>query len=943
MDYSKYKAIPFWSWNDKLEIKELEEQIQWMKDNAFGGYFMHARLGLKTEYLGEEWFDCIKACCDKGEELGLDAWAYDENGWPSGFAGGKLLEDPENKDRYLTYTLGEFDANALVSYLVTEEELKRTNVGGEGEYLNVYQHYSPATADILNEKVVDKFIAETHEKYKKELGKNISKRIRGFFTDEPQYYRWKHPYTKVLPEYFLKTYNEDIFDGLGLMFVEKKGYRAFRYKYWLSMQSLMLSAFAEKIYNWCIDNDLELTGHYIDETSLTWQMACCAGIMPFYAYETIPGIDRLGRPIGAPLAPRQVSSVARQMGRKRVLAESYGVAGWDTTPFELKLITEMMFVNGVNLLCQHLIPYSEHGERKRDCPVHFSSVNPWVKHDFKTFNEYFAKLGCLIGESKEIVNVGLFCTIRSMYLEFKREECYESRNPINDSYAQLCWRMSKENIAYHVIDETMVERFGRVEGDKFIVGQCEYKYLVFPKTLTIGRKMQELLQEFYDNGGKLHFIDDAPSYLEGEEFEFGFSTNCKWEEIENAQPYRVLQKNTDVMSTYREIDGKNIIYAVNLTKDNSYDIDFEGNFKGFISYDIESGEEKKMSKKVHFDPGDSFILVLSDEETPIESEKKKFTLSGPFKIKYINDNYLTLDKMKYSIDGINFSDKIGYMGVFSEMKRLHYAGDLYLKYEFEIEKVPSKIDLLIEDTNTINVQVNGNEIEYTGVSDFEKQLYRANIVDFVKKGNNEILVKMHYFQSDKVNKVIYGDKTAKMSLGNLLTYDSTIEACYLQGDFGVYSKDGITSGKEPNVLIGDNFYISDRKTETSGDLVRDGYPFFAGKVKLATRYIADGSEQILELLGRHHLSEAVINGVKAKKSYFSNKINVTGLLKKGKNDIEITLVSSSRNLLGPHHYLLNEEPVAVSSQTWELGGTWTDGKSTHERDNYSFARFGLYK
>ena len=106
MDYSKYKAVPFWSWNDRLEKTELINQVKWMKENGFGGYFMHARSGLKTEYLDDEWFDCIETSVDEGDKLGLKSWAYDENGWPSGFVGGKLLENPENCDKYLTYTIG---------------------------------------------------------------------------------------------------------------------------------------------------------------------------------------------------------------------------------------------------------------------------------------------------------------------------------------------------------------------------------------------------------------------------------------------------------------------------------------------------------------------------------------------------------------------------------------------------------------------------------------------------------------------------------------------------------------------------------------------------------------------------------------------------------------------------------------------------------------------
>ncbi len=87
----KYKSIPFWSWNSKLEPEELVRQIHWMYENGMGGFFMHARSGLKTEYLSDEWMHCIEVCADEAEKLGMDAWIYDENGWPSGFVGGKLL------------------------------------------------------------------------------------------------------------------------------------------------------------------------------------------------------------------------------------------------------------------------------------------------------------------------------------------------------------------------------------------------------------------------------------------------------------------------------------------------------------------------------------------------------------------------------------------------------------------------------------------------------------------------------------------------------------------------------------------------------------------------------------------------------------------------------------------------------------------------------------
>lgn len=43
-------SIPFWSWNDKLNEDELRRQIRNMHDMKMQGFFMHARVGLETEY-----------------------------------------------------------------------------------------------------------------------------------------------------------------------------------------------------------------------------------------------------------------------------------------------------------------------------------------------------------------------------------------------------------------------------------------------------------------------------------------------------------------------------------------------------------------------------------------------------------------------------------------------------------------------------------------------------------------------------------------------------------------------------------------------------------------------------------------------------------------------------------------------------------------------------
>lgn len=357
-----YRPIPFWSWNGKLQKEDLISQINKMKSYGMGGYFMHARSGLITDYLSEEWMEAISTCTDCGEKIGMTSWIYDENGYPSGFAGGKLLETEEYHDQYLTFTMGEVDCEADINYLINDEELfLAKDFNQKGEWLNIFIHNSIGTADVLNSEVTDEFIKLTHEQYKEHFGEDFSKKITGIFTDEPQYYRGAMAYTRVMKDYYYEKYHENLFDGLGLLFVKKKGWRAFRYRYWKCMQELLVHNYAERVYNWCEKNNIKFTGHYVEESSLGFQRAFCGGIMPLYEYMHIPGIDWLGAKTDNELSPRQVASVAAQLGKKQILTESFACCGWQVKPNDLKRIAGFQFVNGVNLLCHHLVPYSEYG------------------------------------------------------------------------------------------------------------------------------------------------------------------------------------------------------------------------------------------------------------------------------------------------------------------------------------------------------------------------------------------------------------------------------------------------------------------------------------------------------------------------------------------------------------------------------------------------------
>ena len=636
-------SLPFWSWNDKLEKDKLLAQIDWMKNHGFGGFFMHARAGLKTEYLSEEWFDCINACIEYAREKGMEAWAYDENGWPSGFVGGKLLENEKNREWFLQAELGKKDETALVSYDVTDVSLRRLYVGEPCEIaLNVYKHISVSTVDILDGSVVDQFITETHERYRKETGEKF-KDLFGFFTDEPQYYRMATPFPHEIAGVFEKEYSEDILDGLGLLFIEKEGYRQFRYRYWKACQSLMLENFAKKVYDWCDENEQKLTGHYVEERDLYGQMLFNSGIMPFYEYEHIPGIDWLCRRFMSVVPARQVGSVAAQLGKKEVLTETYAMTGWDATPQELKAMTEFQYLYGPNRTCQHLLPYSEKEDRKRDHPSHFTPLNPWIEQGMYAFNRYFDWLGEMMQEGEEPVSVAVLHPIRSAYFCYQHGK-EESTAALDKALLSFCNSLAENQIAFHFLDETLLAKYGFVKDGKISCGKCEYSYWLLPKCDTMDKSTEKLLREFIKQGGKVYLADEKPHYLEGEPFAYEYlRSNVTLDEIKAVQPYKLEYQGGLIYSVYKKSTDGDFIFLLNISDDETAVGSLMVNdVKNLTEYDFNADAAWTFDGNFKLEPFRSAVIYVCKTGDAM-CEKQTVLFGGEMKVVERDENAILLD------------------------------------------------------------------------------------------------------------------------------------------------------------------------------------------------------------------------------------------------------------------------------------------------------------
>ena len=964
----EYGSIPFWSWNDKLEEGELRHQIRHMKERGMNGFFMHARGGLETEYLSDEWFDCVKACVDEAKKLGMEAWSYDENGWPSGFAGGELLKDNRNFALSIEHRDGSFpeigddiyaEGSVIAVYRKNDDgsfTLACEDCGCES-YLILYRRFDNSYVDTLDGSITDKFIEATHAEYKRRLNaEDFGAAMPGFFTDEPQYYRWGHPYSNTLPDEFEKAYGYSIYDKLPALFFDFDGADKFRYDYYYLIHKLFVNNFIKKIYDWCIENGCGLTGHAVEESSLGGQMMCIGGCMPFYEYETIPGIDYLGRGIQADISMKQLGSACAQLGKKKALSEMFGCCGWDVSPTELKRIAEVQYAGGVNVMCQHLYPYSERGQRKRDYPQHYSEHNPWDEYTTE-FNLYFNNLGAALAQGQEYAPILVIHPIHGAYCKYKKDD-HRSLGEIESKFFGLSNLLGQNQIPYHYGDEWMMERMASVKDGKITVGQCTYDAVIVPFTYSLDSSTVSLLKEFTAQGGKVWLFDRKPDYIDGEAADYSWlESNISFDDI-SAMRDAVILRNGRYVGELRKMTrvlsgGERIVYITNVSDKalNGVNVTLPaGNWAKLNMHTLETEPIciKDGAAVLNFADAESVVLVSGDDVDCGALEKAPAPavdfIPVPKNVRLAEKpaNIFTLDIASRSNDGAAYDAPMSVMGIKDNLLREQYSGKVYLKFTFTLEYQPKNLRAVLEPMYE-RVTVNGTEVVPSKADWwFDKSFASAEISALTHEGVNEIVVEVNHYQRDYVYYVLYSGVSE--SLRNCLVFDTEIENMYLVGDFAVRC-DGVFADDQRNSTTFDGTFTLTAQPEVvpAENIVRGGFPFYSGKIKTAFTYqYSDVKPTALRLGGRFACAEITVNGEKAGTMLFEREIDLSAWLKDGENEIGVTIANSMRNTMGPHHRH-DPEAYSVGPGTFSFEKEWNGRQCGGYVDRYAFVKYGMKK
>ena len=586
----EYSSGPLWVWNDMLTEEQVVRSLRELHHQHIRQVWVHPRPGLMTPYLSDDWSRLWQATLAEAKKLDMNVWIYDENSYPSGFAGGLVPEAmPESRGQGLAVSQDKqapkWSDDLVAVYRLANgkyEDVSGRIKAGEtlpaDSYLVCRVVLAPITAwnaqhayvNLIRPGVTQKFIEVTFEWYRQRFGNEFGKRIPGTFTDEPQIRpAGGLPWTPDLPEAFKTRWGYALTDHIPSLASETGDWKQVRHDYCATLLELFGERWGKPMHDYCQAHGLAFTGHYWEH-----EWPHCLSVpdnMAMYQWSHVPGIDILFNQynegvhgqFGNVRSVRELASVANQLGMKRTICEAYGAAGWDLRFEDMKRIGDWISVLGVNTLNQHLSFMTIRGARKNDHPASLSYHEPWWEA-YHLQADYFARLSAALSQGEQVNRILMIEPTTTAWMYQTPDDKSPALARLGETFQRLVVALDQQQVEYDLGCEDLMARYGSTKGRQLIVGKRAYDLVVIPPlTETLDAKTVGLLDAFLKHGGKVLCAGEVPAMVDGRPND-AVATLAKltgWQQVKvDTLPATLLAAQEDGFALQQSEGSKGIVY-----------------------------------------------------------------------------------------------------------------------------------------------------------------------------------------------------------------------------------------------------------------------------------------------------------------------------------------------------------------------------------------------
>lgn len=949
---SEYSTAPLMVWNGEVTEAAIDKQLTDYKAQGVEAFFIHPRPGLITEYLSDRWIELVRYTVEKGRSLGMKVWFYDENSYPSGFAGGHVNDQmPESynqgaglRPKPLTQAPEAGQCKVLLrkSGGAYEDVTGKVAAGTAGDF-TCYEvahferqawHGGFSYVDIIKPGVTEKFIEITMGAYEKAARKDFGGLVPGMFTDEPNIQppggsgamRW----TPDLFDQFQKRWGYDLRPQLPSLFEDTGDFRRVRHNYRALLLDLFIERWSKPWAAYAKSHNLPWTGHY-------WEHGWPNPVhgpdnMAMYAWHDVPGIDMLfnqfdegvNAQFGNVRAVKELSSVANQMGRRRTLSETYGGAGWELRFEDMKRLGDWQAVLGVNFQDQHLSHQTLLGSRKHDYPQSFTYHTPWWPQ-YGVMARYFSRLSLALASGEQVNRVLVIEPTTSAWMHASMPKAGQRLTEIGKSFQAFVTALAYAQVEFDLGSENIMRDHGEAVKGGLRVGKRVYDMVVLPPgTEGLDSATTKLLAGYIRNGGKVISLVEPPAWIDG-------AASGEMAALASANPAQWLRPASfDAVLKLMPAGGVNVTAGKLFHQRRKL---AKGEILFFANNDLTQGTKavaqvsgpavtrldamegklvryasRRAGGKTEFDinlaPGGSLLVfagpVVSEAvaPTPAPAALNPVRATAPMSVSRLAPNALRIDYCDLEAGG-------------QTMKGIYY---------YIAQEAAYKAHGFTTNPWNTAVQFKRRTLEkdkFAAGTGFTATFRFAMSPGVSKKGLRAVV------ERPSLYKVSVNGKPVEPVKGEW----------WLDVDFGVfeigpYVKDGenaitlaispmsIFAELEPVHLTGDfgvepvesGWRIVPAAPLSAGEWVSQKLPFYSDRVAYVASYKLEAGSRHFVRLPRWHgtVAEVTVNGKPAGViGWQPYEVEITPLVTAGTNRVEVIVTGSLKNLLGPHHGKMN--------------------------------------
>ena len=552
-----FGTIPKWVWNVPLSEITKDEII-----NQFAGFkqkdgYAGVMIVLWNNdgYMTEEYFRKYEYALEAAEEYGLKIIIWDENGFPSGFAGGEIERDyPEYNAKMLDITEfikfggetaeadipdGVLDGCVAVNLNTNERidisgyvengHLRWTVPDGswrimlfciaEAEVNNGGFH-PVKLVDYLDKNAVKKFIELPHQRYYDRFSGYFGNVIKYAFYDEPSF--WHIDGGKIWTlEFKHKFINKYGFSPVTLypaLWYDIGSETAWARNMLLGFRAeLYAEEYVGTLAEWCHAHNILLTGH-MDQEEIINPVPISGDLMKTFKRQDIPGVDEIMFYGRGSSAYKIISSAAICYDKERVMCETFGAMGEDMPVNVLFKETIDMLAKGINFFVPHGTWYSN-DPRKIIFPPELSFRSDKFAEALAKFNKYAEKCSAILSGGRNKADIAILYPIHDLQAQFYFGvgEAYKGGvNPKHSDYLKLGEILSldirRDFVFIHpeILDEKCQVTDSALRLDNQVNYQ-DFKVIIIPGMEVISTSNLRIITEFYNSGGTVICTSKLPS------------------------------------------------------------------------------------------------------------------------------------------------------------------------------------------------------------------------------------------------------------------------------------------------------------------------------------------------------------------------------------------------------------------------------------------------